>query len=508
MIAALDSKPPDVLDAQRWSRRFVERIPIHFARRHALLGLETSDPAILEIAAPDEAVAPIVDNLGLTLGCEVRLVVINRDAILKAIDYAYQAQDIDVATTVAEIATPETVEIISDHGGSDLLDTADCAPVVRLVNQVLFEAARRRASDVHIQPLENGLVVRFRIDGVLVDYLEPPAHLLDELASRIKVMGGMDIAERRLPQDGRTTVRIGKRLIDLRISAIPTTHGERIVLRLLDKGARLYDLDKLGMSQDVLVTFGDLIGRSHGLILMTGPTGSGKSTTLYAALQRINYRQLNVLTLEDPIEYHLPGISQSQVNQRKGMTFATGLRSVLRQDPDVIMIGEIRDAETARLAIQSALTGHLVLSTLHTNDAPGAVSRLLDLGIEPYLVADSLLAVGAQRLVRRVCDNCAERCPQSAADCRGMDLGLKDSVRLGRGCEHCANTGYYEREGIFELLVVDDPIRSCIVRRSSATDIRAAAVNAGMVTLRQDGIRKVRSGRTTPAEVQRVTLQQ
>lgn len=498
----------DILKPGRWSARFVRAIPIHFARRHTLLGLNTADESVLEIAAADESTASIVDNLALTLGCEVRLVVAARDEILKAIDYAYQAQDVDVAQTVAEVASPETVEIVSDRDGSDLLDTADCAPVVRLVNQILFEAARRRASDVHVQPLEAGLVVRFRIDGVLIDYLDPPAHLLDELVSRIKVMGGMDIAERRLPQDGRTTVRIGKRLIDLRISAIPTTHGERIVLRLLDKGARLYDLDKLGMADTILTTFSDLVGRSHGLILMTGPTGSGKSTTLYAALQRINYRQLNVLTLEDPIEYHLPGISQSQVNHRKGMTFATGLRSVLRQDPDVIMIGEIRDTETARLAIQSALTGHLVLSTLHTNDAPGAVSRLLDLGIEPYLVADSLLAVGAQRLVRLVCETCADGRAPTVDELSRLDLEPGEPVRAGRGCERCSQTGYYEREGIFELLVVDDAIRERIVQRSSATEIRSAAIRSGMLTLREDGVRKVRAGRTTPAEVLRVTLTQ
>jgi general secretion pathway protein E len=379
--------------------------------------------------------------------------------------------------------------------------------VIKLVNLMLFDAAKRRASDVHVQPLEEGLVVRLRIDGVLFDHLHPGKHLHDEIVSRIKVMGGMDIAEKRLPQDGRTTVRVGQRLIDVRISTIPTAHGERVVLRLLDKGARLYDLTELGMADDVLQRFEELVGRSHGMILMTGPTGSGKSTTLYAALQRIDYKQLNVVTLEDPIEYHLAGISQTQVSERKGMTFATGLRNVLRQDPDVIMVGEIRDQETARLAVQSALTGHLVLSTLHTNDAVGAIARLLDLGIEPYLVADALLGVGAQRLVRLICLKCKQsvQVDPREADALGLNGEDRTGIHQGIGCEACGGTGYHDREALVELLTVDERVRALIHERAPAGEIRTATIRAGMRSLRREGIRKILAGRTTPAEVLRVT---
>ncbi len=488
----------------RLAKRFVRRVPIHFARRHVLIGLETDDPHVVEIATDDAGRRALVDNLGLTLGCEVRLVLADAEAIQNAINHAYQQQDHDVESVVKNIETPEDVDIDALAEEGDLLDNASRAPVIKLVNLMLFEAVKRRSSDLHVQPLEDGVVVRLRVDGVLVDYLKPGRHLHDEIVSRIKIMGGMDIAEKRLPQDGRTTVRIGDRLIDLRISTIPTAHGERAVLRLLDKGARLYELSELGMSPEVLQGFERLISRSHGMILMTGPTGSGKSTTLYAALQCIDYQQLNVVTLEDPIEYHLPGISQTQVSGRKGMTFARGLRHVLRQDPDVIMIGEIRDEETARLAVQSALTGHLVLSTLHTNDAAGAVARLLDLGIEPYLVADSLLGVGAQRLVRLICPRCKQPADVDL-DCM-QQLGLDgERVWTGRGCEHCGQTGYYERQGIFELLVVDERIRGLVHERAQAGAIRAAAVRGGMRTLRRDGVRKICAGLTTAVEVLRVT---
>ncbi|MFQ5807745.1 MAG: GspE/PulE family protein [Phycisphaerae bacterium] len=491
---------------ERVAHRFVQRVPIHFARRHALIGLETSDPRVTEIATDDPRRRAVVENLGLTLACEVRLVLANADAIQNAINYAYQQQNPDVQGVVNSIEAPEGVDVEAFAADADLLDNASRPPVIKLVNLMLFEAVKRRASDLHVQPLEDGVVIRLRIDGVLADYLKPGHHLHDEIVSRIKVMGGMDIAEKRLPQDGRTTVRIGQRLIDLRISTIPTAHGERAVLRLLDKGARLYGLTELGMSADVLREFEALIRRSHGMILMTGPTGSGKSTTLYAALQRIDYRQLNVVTLEDPIEYHLPGISQTQITDRKGMTFATGLRHVLRQDPDVIMIGEIRDEPTARLAIQSALTGHLVLSTLHTNDAAGAVARLLDLGIEPYLVADSLLAVGAQRLVRLICPHCKQSADIDPV--QGAQLGLNGDGQVvweGRGCEQCGDRGYYERQGIFELLVLDERVRDLVHQRAQVGVIRSAAVRGGMRTLRQEGVRKVLAGLTTPAEVLRAT---
>ena len=485
----------------------MQRVPIHFARRHVLIGLTTDDPQVIEVATDEPAKRSIVENLSLTLGGEVRMVLAEAEAIQRAINAAYEQQHVDVEGAIESIAAPDDVDVSTLEGEGDLLDNASRAPVIKIVNWLLFEAAQRRASDVHIHPSEEQTVVRLRIDGVLFDYLRPGQHLHDELVARIKVMGGMDIAEQRLPQDGRTTVRIGARLIDLRISTVPTAHGERVVLRLLDKGARLYELADLGMADEMMEQFAALISRSHGMLLMTGPTGSGKSTTLYAALQRIDYARLNVMTLEDPIEYQLPGISQTQVSGRKGMTFATGLRSVLRQDPDVIMVGEIRDTETARLAIQSALTGHLVLSTLHTNDAAGAVARLLDLGIEPYLVADSLLGVGAQRLVRRICPQCRtaiEPDPRELAEL-GLNGERPEKLWVGPGCAHCGQTGYFEREGVFELLTVDERVRALIHQRAQVQTIRTAAVRAGMLTLRGHGIRKVLSGDTTPAEVLRVT---
>lgn len=493
-----------VIPLDRIASGFVERVPIHFARRHAILGLQTTEQHLVEILAPDTTADSTIDNIGWLLACVVRRVSAEADAILDAIDYAYQKQRVDVRLAAAELQ-PAVREAKLFSADGDLLDNASRAPLVRLLNLLLFDAVQRRASDVHVQPCEEDLVIRLRVDGVLVDYLRPGAHLQDELISRIKVIAGMDIAEKRLPQDGRATVRIGERTIDLRISVVPTAFGERAVIRLLDKGARPYELSQLGFAPDVLEQFARAIRCASGLILMTGPTGSGKSTTLYAALQTLDCGQLNVITLEDPIEYHLPGISQTQVAQRKGLTFATGLRSVLRQDPDVIMVGEIRDEPTARLAIQSALTGHLVLSTLHTNDAPGAIARLLDLGIEPYLVADALLAVGAQRLVRRVCSNCGEEVAPDPDEAVRLELAANALLRRGRGCALCSQTGYYEREGLFEWLSMNERIAELIHQRSPATAIREAAVCGGMRTLRREGIRKVLAGSTTTTEVLRVT---
>jgi general secretion pathway protein E len=452
---------------------------------------------------------PQLDVVARYLGRQVTPLLASSGQILTAINTVYQQQSGQAQQLLESLDHKEVLAEIENLGThEDLLDVAGRAPVIKLVDLMLFEAVKTKASDIHIQPYEDRVVVRLRIDGVLFDAFDVPKGIQEEVLSRIKVMGRMNIAEKRLPQDGRATVRMGDRLVDLRIASLPTSCGERIVLRLLDKSARLYTLGELGMEPTSMRIFHNLIQLEHGLILVTGPTGSGKSTTLYAALQEINTKDRNVLTLEDPIEYQLQGISQTQVSEKKGMTFARGLRSVLRQDPDIIMIGEIRDHETAVMAIQSALTGHLVFSTLHTNDAASAVTRLLDLGIEPYLVASSLEAVLAQRLVRKVCGQCRQ--PFVPSDEQLLRLGLSRAriagspLWQGPGCEACRRSGYSGRLGIFELLTVDTEIRQRIQQRANATEIRDVAMAHGMRLLRDDGIAKILSGATTLDEVVRV----
>jgi len=487
--------------------RFPGLIPISYARRHFLIGLAPAQGCMV-IVAGDLPDAGILDHLGACLGVPTVLELAPREEIEKAIHHAYADQESDFTTVLSGIHLPAVDVDVSVSQEGDLLDNATRAPVVKLVNMILFEAVKRRASDVHIQPFESHAQARYRVDGVLYDFLEIPVHLLDEVVSRIKVVGRMDIAEKRIAQDGRTTVTVGDKIIDLRISIIPTSLGERAVLRLLDKSVRLYRLPELGMSEPDRVSFERLIQWPHGIILVTGPTGSGKSTTLYAALQYLDSKEKNILTLEDPIEYQLPGISQMQVSTKKGMTFATGLRAVLRQDPDVIMVGEIRDEETARMAVQSSLTGHLVFSTLHTNDAAGAVTRLLDLGIEPYLVASSLHASLAQRLIRLVCPDCCVDTAISKSEVQEhrLDAALEGRVvKSARGCESCAMTGYRGRRGVFELLCVDEAIRDFIVRRAKTSETEERAIANGMTTLRQDAVRKLLAGETTLQEVARLT---
>jgi general secretion pathway protein E len=492
------------------SADFVERIPIAFARDHCILGL-ASESGPMPVAIGDVQHWQQLDVVARFMRRPIAPCLARPAQILSAINGAYQQQTGQAQQFLESLDQREVLAEIAELGArEDLLDVAGRAPVIKLVNLILFEAVKGRASDVHVQPYEDRLVVRMRIDGLLCDCFEVPKALQDEVVSRIKVLGRMNIAEKRLPQDGRATVQMGDRTIDLRIASLPTSYGERVVLRLLDKSARLYTLEQLGMDARDMAVLRDLIALEHGMILVTGPTGSGKSTTLYAALQEINTQDRNVLTLEDPIEYQLDGISQTQINEKKGMTFARGLRNVLRQDPDIIMVGEIRDQETAVMAIQSALTGHMVFSTLHTNDAASAVTRLLDLGIEPYLVASSLTAVLAQRLVRRICPQCTVSQAPSELDLQqlGVDraeLGV-DMVWRGKGCPACRQSGFRERVGVYELLVVDDAIRAKIQTCANATEIRDAAVSSGMRLLREDGLAKIRGGVTTIDEVNRVTL--
>jgi general secretion pathway protein E len=387
-----------------------------------------------------------------------------------------------------------------------LRDMASEAPVIRMVNQIMSRAVEERASDIHIEPFEDELRVRYRIDGVLHDMDSPPKNQTAAVISRIKLMAKLNIAERRLPQDGRIKMRLVGREIDLRVSSLPTLYGESVVLRILDRSSITVDLEQLGMPNDTLGEFTAMIEQPHGLLLVTGPTGSGKTTTLYGALDKINSPDKKIITIEDPVEYQLKGVNQIHVRAQIGLTFASGLRSIVRQDPDVIMVGEIRDPETAEIAIQAALTGHLVLATLHTNDAPGAISRLLDMGVEDYLLASSLIGVLAQRLVRQLCPECMT--PEPPRPELSAEFGADGDVVTtydAVGCAACAETGYRGRRGIYELLSVDEAIRKLIIARTPAEQIKAQAVKAGMRTLRDDGWRKVREGTTTVAEVLRVT---
>ncbi|MHC4499575.1 MAG: GspE/PulE family protein, partial [Planctomycetota bacterium] len=462
--------------------------------------------------------ANVLDNVSKMTGMPVKAAISTRTAITAAIDVAYEQRTTVIEEVAEELDSQENLDQLVDEvaGSDDLLDVVNRPPVIRLVNDILFRALQLRASDIHVHPYETKIQIRYRVDGILYDVLGLNRNVLPLIISRIKVMAGMDIAERRMPQDGRCSVRLGQREVDLRISTVPTSYGERSVLRLLDKSTGLFKLDELGLWEEDLKKFDSLLNRSHGVIFVTGPTGSGKSTTLYASLNRINSAEKNVMTIEDPIEYQLEGISQMQVSSKKGMTFANSLRHVLRQDPDVIMVGEVRDIETARMAIQSSLTGHLVFSTLHTNDSAGAVTRLLDLGVEPYLVSSSLIAIMAQRLVRKVCPDCRQVYEPSPHELRELGLlsaetGVSESVEnggeffVGAGCDRCFQTGFRGRTGVYELMLINEEIQNLIYKRESAGVIKRTALEAGLQTLRMDGARKVQAGKTTVAEVLRVT---
>lgn len=490
------------------SAEFIDRFPIGLARENAILGFEKRD-GVMPVALGGWDAFEQLDGVSRFFRCSIRPFFAPVKQIEGAISAAWQKRDSQTTETIDSLDTSDAILSLAAGGREDLLDSSGRSPVIRLVNSILFDAVLARASDIHIQPTEDALDVRFRIDGVLFDQFKIPHASQEEVLSRIKIIGEMNIAEKRLPQDGRASVQIGDRLIDLRIASLPTSHGERIVIRLLDKSARLYTLEELGMPSDLLSRFRKLIHLEHGLILVTGPTGGGKSTTLYAGLQEINTNYSNIVTLEDPIEYQLPGISQTQISEKKGLTFADGLRSVLRQDPDVIMVGEIRDQATANMAIQSALTGHMVFSTLHTNDAPSAVNRLLDLGVEPYLVASSLVGVLAQRLVRRICKQCKQPAPELTIQLEQLGETIDPVVipQIGTGCESCRGTGYQGRLGVFEFMEIKEETRSLIQNRANASEIRKAARSSGMRLLSEDGLTKIAAGETTIEEVLRVSMQ-
>ena len=464
-------------------RELLASLPMQYARRHLVLPLGRG-PDTLEVALADPMALAPLDDLRLLYGLRIQPVVIPanalREAIARAYDAAAAAASEDGSTLGARLELDATA--LDDAEPPDLLEAGEDAPAIRLVNAVLYEAVRASASDVHVEPFERSVAVRLRVDGVLQDLLAPPLSMHAALVSRVKIMAGLDIAERRLPHDGRIALRVGGRDVDVRVSIVPTAAGERMVLRLLDRASVLRDVAELGLAAATTGGLGTLLARSHGLLLVTGPTGSGKTTTLYALLRRLATGERNIMTIEDPIEYQLRGIGQLQVAPRIGLTFAAGLRSILRQDPDVILVGEIRDRETMEIALQAALTGHLVLATLHTNDACSTLTRLLDMGAEPYLIASSIAGVLAQRLVRRVCGDCA-----------------------GGGCARCRQSGFSGRTGIHELLILDDEARALVMARTDAATLRRHAPSAGMTSLRDDGFAKAAAGITTEAEVLRVT---
>ena len=467
-------------------------LPYAFARDHGVLARGNGEPGqsvevLVSSATPPAAIAEVSRRFG-----RIQLRRLERDELDAAIAGAYAGGGGDASQVVDEFdADLDLTRLLQDVPAiEDLLESSDDAPVIRMINALLTQSLREGASDIHIEPFEQTSVVRFRIDGALRDIVRPKKAIHASLISRIKIMSQLDIAEKRLPQDGRITLRVGGKPVDVRVSTLPTGHGERAVLRLLDKEAGRLDLSHLGMAPEMLPQFDRLINQPHGIVLVTGPTGSGKTTTLYAALSRLNASATNIMTVEDPIEYDLNGVGQTQVNARIDMTFAKALRAILRQDPDVIMIGEIRDLETAQIAVQASLTGHLVLATLHTNDAAAAVTRLLDMGIEPFLLSSSLLGVMAQRLVRKLC-------PQ----CKTFDGSTWHAV----GCERCGHTGYHGRVGVYELLETTEEIRAQIHNRASEAEIRATAEGTGMKTMREDGERWLADGTTTRAELVRVT---
>lgn len=472
--------------------------------------------------------APADDIAAFLNLSEYELCLAPKNEILSAINNLYHQTTESARQLVENMEENGTTIIKAIEETSDLLDDTSDAPVIRLVNHMISQSVKANASDIHIEPFQDSIKIRYRIDGILYDLLEPPKWIQSALISRIKVMADMNIAEKRTPQDGRLEVRMGQQKIDIRVSTVPTSFGERLVMRLLNKSGSLLELSQSGISSAHLEIFNRLITLNNGIVLVTGPTGSGKTTTLYAALSTINSPDKNIITIEDPVEYNLKGIGQIQVNRKIGMTFAKGLRSIVRQDPDVILVGEIRDLETAEIAIQSALTGHLVFSTLHTNDSPGAVTRLADLGVEPYLITSSVKAIAAQRLVRVLCPNCKSGYLPDAGE-RALLYGGEDSItntdkqdgiavsqnditRLGnhrifrpKGCPKCFGTGYTGRQAIFEIMEIDDVIKNVILTTSDANQIKKAAMGQGMTTLRQDGIAKVLQGITSMEEVVRVT---
>jgi general secretion pathway protein E len=477
-------------------------VPLSFARSNTVLPLVEHDGSI-QVAIATPAALLTLDELRLTFGKPVEAVLVPAPILADAINHAYAGMSGTAREVLQELEAEDLSTIATEFNDpKDLLDLSDEAPVIRLLNSILSEAVKERASDIHIEPYERDLLVRLRIDGLLYEKLSPPKIIQEALLSRVKIMAGLNIAEKRLPQDGRIRVRVAGRDVDIRVSIIPTFYGERAVLRLLDKKKGILSLADIGLGEQGVQVMERMLTRTSGIILVTGPTGSGKSTTLYAALNRVNSSEKNIITIEDPIEYQIKGIGQIQVNPKIELTFAAGLRSILRQDPDIIMVGEIRDAETAEIAIQASLTGHLVLSTLHTNDAATAVTRLVDMGIEPFMIASSLSAVLAQRLVRVICPHCREEYRPVE---KYAGITLPATLYRGLGCDKCFGLGTLGRTAIYEIMPIDQELCSMIIRRAHAGEIKEYAISHGMKTLRDDGLIRAAAGITTIEEVLRVT---
>ena len=504
-ISLVEAKAESIFDRAK-SLRNRDRLPFGFAqsKKVVLLSTESDTPKVLSVNWPS---LDLYAELKRVIGRAFLLEIVSEEEFQAQVSDAYQRDNAEAHQVAedlsADIDLGRLAEEIPDSG--DLADAEDDAPVIRLINAILSQAIRDKASDVHLETFEDRLSVRYRIDGVLTEVLTPRKMLSPLLVSRLKVMAKLDIAEKRLPQDGRISVRIAGHAIDMRMSTIPSAHGERVVLRLLDKESGRLELPQLTMPQHMLDSYQNLLSRPHGIILVTGPTGSGKTTTLYAGLSYLNQAVRNILTIEDPIEYSLPGIGQTQVNQKVDMTFARGLRAILRQDPDVVMVGEIRDVETAKIAVQASLTGHLVLSTLHTNTAIGAIGRLRDMGIEPFLMSSSLIGVMAQRLVRLLCVHCKESRYATESECQLFDIDYADHlIFAGRGCDQCHHSGYKGRAAIYEFIDIDQNLQSLIHEAADDQTMRRS-VEHRCAPIRKDGVRRVLAGETSVEEVLRVT---
>ncbi len=514
-VKRLQSQYLETILPEHLNPEFVRKLPLEFLKKQYAIPLLLENGQVA-IALADPFNIEAYDAISTILGQPCSRITSSASEIEQAISRCYylntniSSDDEDPNVQDSPDSNDDINRLSGGNHAEDLLDIANRAPVVKLVNKIFFQAVHSRASDIHIEPYENETRIRFRVDGVLHDIFTLPNQQIPALVSRLKIMANLNIAERRLPQDGQSRIKIGRSLVDIRVSVIPTSGGERVVLRLLDKGSGELGLDEIGFSPETLHSFRNLIRLAHGIILLTGPTGSGKTTTLYAAMSELNNEERNILTVEDPIEYQLPGVGQMQIKPKINLTFANCLRHILRQDPDVIMIGEIRDIETAEIAIQASLTGHLVLSTLHTNDSASAVTRLTEMGIEPYLISSSVVAVMAQRLLRVTCTKCKK---PYTPDEHMISLwpenekisAIKGLLYKGLGCENCLETGYLGRTGIFELLIIDEDIREMINKRCGSYIIKQAAVENGMSTLRDDGLCKAMTGETTLEEVCRVT---